>query len=98
MSAPRLVYACTEHEDCRDHPEIGVACWASRAGGGYPLRSYVVDGQYGDWVDADMIQGMAETIEVQRRMLRAQEQRHRGAWTVAEASAYVGTGVEPGTK
>jgi hypothetical protein len=23
----RAVYACTKHEDCREHPEVGVACW-----------------------------------------------------------------------
>lgn len=26
----RAVYACTEHDDCREHPEIGVACWRER--------------------------------------------------------------------
>ena len=26
----RAVYACTEHDDCREHAEVGVACWRER--------------------------------------------------------------------
>jgi len=26
----RALYACTEHDDCREHPEVGVACWRER--------------------------------------------------------------------
>ncbi len=26
----RAVYACTEHDDCREHPEVGVACYRER--------------------------------------------------------------------
>lgn len=26
----RSVYACTEHDDCREHPEVGVACYRER--------------------------------------------------------------------
>lgn len=28
----RSVLACDVHEDCREHPEVGVACWRERAG------------------------------------------------------------------
>lgn len=26
----RSAYACTEHDDCREHPEVGVACYRER--------------------------------------------------------------------
>jgi hypothetical protein len=30
-SGTTLVLACTEHQDCKEHPEIGVACFRERS-------------------------------------------------------------------
>lgn len=92
----RLVYSCAEHEDCREHPELGVACW--RASVGPPIvepEMGIPTVEDGDNLDAAAVTRLLATVERQRRQLRAQELFYRGAWTADEANAYRRTGLEP---
>ena len=95
LTPHRLVYSCAEHDDCREHPEIGVACWRERVGPPIAAPEVLWIPTVEDPMDADLVNRLLATVERQRRQLRAQEMFHRGTWTAAEAHAYVRTGLEP---